>query len=161
MAMLYVGIIGGSRCTEMTRGRAREMGTRIAKEGWVLVCGGMGGVMEAACKGAFTSGGVTIGILPGGNREEGNSYLSYRILTGMGHMRNALVVRSSDIIVAFEGSYGTLSEIAFANMESIPIIGFHGWRIDPNINEGNRIYTREAHTPAEAILIIKELIRIR
>jgi uncharacterized protein (TIGR00725 family) len=161
MVMLYIGIIGGSRCTEITCERAREMGTLIAKEGWVLICGGMGGVMEAACKGAFTSGGVTIGILPGGSRGEGNSYLSYRIVTGMGHMRNALVVRSSDIIVAFEGSYGTLSEIAFANIESIPIIGFHSWRIDPKMNEGASIYTREAHTPAEAILMIKELTRVR
>jgi uncharacterized protein (TIGR00725 family) len=159
--MLYVGIIGGSRCTAITHERAMEMGKLIAKEGWILVCGGMGGVMEAACKGAFTSGGVTIGILPGGRGKGGNSYLSYRLVTGMGHMRNALVVRSSDIIVAFEGSYGTLNEIAFANIEGIPIIGINSWKIKPKINEGLSIYTREADTPGEAIIMIKELIRIR
>ncbi|MBN1698410.1 MAG: TIGR00725 family protein [Spirochaetales bacterium] len=156
--MIYVGIIGGSSCRSETRRRALETGKLIAGEGWTLVCGGMGGVMEAACEGARKAGGVTIGILPGESGTAGNRYLSYRIVTGMGHLRNGVVVRSSDVIVAFEGSYGTLNEIAFANITGVPVIGFGSWKIEPAGDGDSRPYIREVGTPAEAVSAVREIL---
>ncbi|NIO20775.1 MAG: TIGR00725 family protein, partial [Candidatus Aenigmarchaeota archaeon] len=93
---------------------AYEVGREIAKRDIVLVSGGMSGVMEAACRGAKTEGGLTVGIIPGTEKSEANPYVDIPVVTGMGHGRNIIVVRSSDAIIAIGGSYGTLSEIAFA-----------------------------------------------
>ena len=119
---LYVGVIGGRRCSGETAALAREAGRRIAGEGWILVCGGAGGVMAAACRGASEAGGLTCGILPGMSREEANPYLTCSLPTGLGEMRNALVVRASSALIALEGSYGTLSEIALANAAAVPVV---------------------------------------
>ena len=93
---------------------AEEAGAALASAGAVLICGGLGGVMEAACRGARSEGGMTIGLLPGTDREEANGWVVLALPTGLGEGRNALIVRAADAIVAIGGGWGTLSEIAFA-----------------------------------------------
>ena len=105
------------------------MGQRLAKQGVALICGGLGGVMEAACKGARSAGGLTIGILPGDDRHAANAYVDVPIVTGMGYARNAIVVKSAQAIIAIDGSYGTLSEIAFALQGGIPVVGLDTWSL--------------------------------
>jgi uncharacterized protein (TIGR00725 family) len=96
----------------------------------VLVTGGLGGVMEAACRGARKAGGTTIGILPGTDRSAANPHVSVAIATGLGEARNALVVRSADAVIAIGGAYGTLSEIAFALKAGKRVVGLGTWEID-------------------------------
>jgi uncharacterized protein (TIGR00725 family) len=105
------------------------VGQRLAKQGVALICGGLGGVMEAACKGARSAGGLTIGILPGDDRHAANAYVDVPIVTGMGYARNAIVVKSAQAIIAIDGSYGTLSEIAFALQAGIPVVGLDTWSL--------------------------------
>jgi hypothetical protein len=156
-ATRYVGVVGGRECTPEEARLAYELGQGIAREGWVLVCGGMSGIMEQACRGARDAGGVSLGILFGNSRAEGNPYLSYSVVTGMGEARNALVVKSCEVVVAVSGAFGTLSEIALANNAGIPVIGLRSWRIDPARNRGRSVYWREADTAAEAVRRVREL----
>jgi len=135
---------------------AYELGRGIAREGWVLVCGGMSGIMEQACRGARDAGGVSLGILFGNSRDEGNPYLSYSIVTGLGEGRNVLVVKSCHVVVAVSGAFGTLSEIALANNAGIPVIGLRSWRIDPAQNKGQSVYWREADTAEQAVRWVRE-----
>lgn len=107
-----IGVIGAGTCSSETRALAEAVGREIAKKGAVLLCGGLGGVMEAAACGAKLEGGTTIGILPGTCREDANPWVDIAILSGMGHARNALIAQSSDALIAVSGEYGTLSEIA-------------------------------------------------
>jgi uncharacterized protein (TIGR00725 family) len=109
-----IGVIGGSTCSEQTEQLAHEVGQLIAQKEAVLVCGGKGGIMEAASKGASEHGGIVLGILPGDDASEANAFVSVAIPTGMGIGRNILIVRTADVLIAFPGSYGTLSEIALA-----------------------------------------------
>ena len=111
---IAIGVIGGNTVSAQTAEAAYETGKHIAKNGAVLVCGGLGGVMEAASKGAAENGGYVVGILPGENKYAANPYVHICIPTGMGTGRNLLVVHASDALIAFPGSYGTLSEISFA-----------------------------------------------
>lgn len=127
---MNISVIGGHKCEEKDYKAAYDLGKLIAKEGWVLVCGGKTGVMEAACKGAKENNGTTVGILPSMDTKEGNSFLDIRIPTGLGFARNVLVVRASDIVVAVSGSYGTLSEIAFALSEGKIVLGIDSWDIE-------------------------------
>ena len=157
-ATRYVGVVGGRDCTPEEARLARELGQGIAREGWVLVCGGGSGIMEQASRGAREAGGVSLGILFGDSREEANPYLSYSIVTGLGVARNALVVKSCDAVVAVSGAFGTLSEIAMANNVGIPVIGLHSWRIDPAQNKGQAVYWREADTAAEAVAYLRKLL---
>ncbi len=120
--MVYIGVIGAGECDEQTAALAYEVGKEIALRGAVLVCGGMGGVMEAACQGCKDAGGISLGLLPGKNRQEANSFVSYALATGMGEMRNFLVVRCSDVLIAISGKYGTLSEMAIALKERKRVI---------------------------------------
>ena len=108
---------------------AIEVGRRIARLGAILVTGGRGGVMEAASKGAKMENGVTIGILPSNDRQEGNDYLDYKIVTGLGYARNILVVLNGDAIIAIDGHYGTLSEIAYAVEYGKPVYGLMSWDV--------------------------------
>ena len=108
---------------------AEQVGGGIARRGAVLVCGGLGGVMEAAARGASATGGLTIGILPGATADEANSFIDVPIVTGLGEARNALVVRSSDAIIAIAGEYGTLSEIALALKMGVPVVGLGTWQL--------------------------------
>lgn len=127
MASPYIAVVGAGDPDNSLGDIAEEVGRELARRGCVLVCGGLGGVMEAACRGAKAEGGSTIGILPGTSRAEGNVYLDVAIPTGMGEMRNALIVRSSDAVIAVGGEYGTLSEIAFALKTGTPVVGIQAW----------------------------------
>ena len=155
---MYVGVIGGRRCSPEVAELAFELGALIAAEGWTLVCGGMGGVMEQACRGARSRGGVTLGILPGNSRSAANPYLSYSVVTGLGEARNVLVVKSSRVLIAVSGSYGTLSEIALANAAGIPVVGLRSWRLDPRQNRDLGLFVQEIDSPSEAIRVIKSLL---
>lgn len=131
---LVVAVIGGSDCRPGDRAYAlaEEVGRLLARRGALLVCGGLSGVMEAACKGARAEGGMTIGILPGDNRRDANPYVSIAIPSGMGVARNALVVKSGQAVIAIDGAYGTLSEIAIALAEKIPVVGLDTWGLSLN-----------------------------
>jgi uncharacterized protein (TIGR00725 family) len=124
-----IGVIGGSRASATHLELAERVGRLIAKSGAILVCGGLSGVMEAACRGAKQAGGMTIGILPGGNASDANAFVDIPIATGMGYTRNALVVMNADALIAVDGSYGTLSEIAYACVHGKRIIGLDSWDI--------------------------------
>ncbi len=124
---LQIGVIGSGICSEKIAEIAADVGRRIAAGGAILICGGMGGVMEAAARGAKEEGGLTIGILPGLDKKSANKYIDFLIVTGMGEGRNVIVARSSDAIIAIAGGSGTLSEIAFALNASIPVIGLNTW----------------------------------
>jgi uncharacterized protein (TIGR00725 family) len=109
---------------------AEEVGRLLARRGAVVVSGGLGGVMEAACRGARSEGGVAVGILPGLDRGAANPHVSVAVATGLGEARNALVVRAADALIAVGGAYGTLSEIALALKAGKPVIGLGTWEID-------------------------------
>jgi uncharacterized protein (TIGR00725 family) len=109
---------------------AEEVGRLLARRGAVVVCGGLGGVMEAACRGASREGGTTVGVLPGLDRGAANPFVSVAVATGLGEARNALVVRAADALIAVGGAYGTLSEIALALKAGKPVIGLGTWEID-------------------------------
>ena len=130
MRKKVIGVIGASACSDEIGKIAEEVGREIAKRGAVLICGGLGGVMEAACKGAKSEKGMTIGILPMKERRRANSYVDLPIATGFGEGRNVIIVQSSDGIIAVSGKYGTLSEIAFALNARLPIVGVSTWEID-------------------------------
>ena len=125
-----IAVIGGSTPTAEESAAAEAVGRALARAGAVLICGGRGGVMEAACRGAKSAGGMTIGILPGADRREANSYVDIPILTGIGTARNAIIARTAEAVVAVGGSYGTLSEIALALTFGVPVIGLGTWAIE-------------------------------
>jgi uncharacterized protein (TIGR00725 family) len=106
---------------------AEEVGRRVARADGIVVCGGLGGVMEAACRGARSAGGLTIGLLPAGDRSTANPFVSVAIPTGMGELRNGLVVRTADAVIAIGGDWGTLSEIALALKTGTPVVGVDTW----------------------------------
>ena len=118
-----VGVIGSGRCSREIYQLAERVGQGIARRGAILICGGLGGVMEGACKGAKAVGGTTVGILPGARPDDANPYVDIPIVTGLSLARNVLVVRSSQALIAIEGGYGTLSEIAFSLQLGVPVIG--------------------------------------
>ncbi|MFQ5952451.1 MAG: TIGR00725 family protein [Candidatus Omnitrophota bacterium] len=124
-----VSVIGGYECDENNAKLAEQVGEVISQEGFVLVCGGKTGIMEAACKGAKKAGGLTIGIIPGEDKREANEFVDVVIATGMGYSRNALVAGTADLVVAFPGKYGTLSEIGFALNAKKEVYGFGTWDI--------------------------------
>ena len=125
-----VGIIGGSSPSPQAEKKAEMMGELIADAGMILVNGGMGGIMKASARGAKKKGGFVLSILPGQSSDEGNSFTDIAMVTGMGHLRNPLVALNSDILVAVEGSYGTLSEIAFGKLYGKKILGLDTWDIE-------------------------------
>ncbi|MGM0604973.1 MAG: TIGR00725 family protein [Halobacteriota archaeon] len=120
---MRVSVIGGSSVDEETAASAQRVGELLADRGHTIVCGGLGGVMEAACRGASRSGGETIGILPTADRSDANRYVTTAIATGVGHARNALVVMNGDAVIAIDGAGGTLSEIGLATVFEVPIAG--------------------------------------
>ena len=145
----FIAVIGGGQCSAEEARLAEEVGHELAKKGATLVCGGLGGVMEAACKGASLEGGVTIGILPGGSRRTANSYVQIPIVTGIGYARNVAVVKSSQAVIAIGGIYGTLSEIGHALQSDIPVIGLNTWSLSRNGQPDDSIIV--ARSPAEAV----------
>ncbi|MDQ3752452.1 MAG: TIGR00725 family protein [Actinomycetota bacterium] len=126
---VYIGVVGSGDPSPEEALLAVEVGCAVARSGALLVCGGLGGVMEAACRGAKSEGGTTVAILPGAGRRDANPYVDVAIATGMGEMRNALLVRACDALVAVAGEFGTLSEIAFALKTGVPVVGIGTWEL--------------------------------
>lgn len=149
MERKIIGVIGGGAVGPEILKMAEETGRLIAKHGCLLICGGMSGVMEAAAKGAKEAGGTTIGILPHTDRHEANPYIDIPIATGLGEGRNLVIIRTADILIAIDGEYGTLSEIAFALKMKKRVIGLRTWDI-PGIVK--------AETPLEAVKIAAEIL---
>jgi hypothetical protein len=128
--MRYVAVLGASEATEAEASMARAVGAGLARERAVVITGGRGGVMAAASRGAAEAGGTALGILPGSSRDEANEWVTVAIPTGLGELRNGLIVRAADAVIAVGGGYGTLAEIALALKRGIPVIGLDTWQID-------------------------------
>jgi uncharacterized protein (TIGR00725 family) len=146
---MYIGVIGGQFCSEEEERVAYELGSLLAREGAIIVCGGLGGVMEAACRGAREQGGTTIGVLPGPFRGDANPYIDYAIATDMGQARNAVIVRTADAVVAVGGEYGTLSEIAMALKMGKKVVALSSWEIASKGDPDDKII--RADTPGAAV----------
>lgn len=144
-----ISVIGGHLPSPQEAVLAEEVGREIARRGAILVCGGLGGVMEAACRGASANGGMTLGVLPGDTRADANPYVQIPIVTGLGWARNIAVVKSGDAVIAVGGSYGTLSEIAHALQGGIPVVGLFTWSISRNGTPDSSII--KANSPADAV----------
>lgn len=125
-----IGVLGGARPRPPFGIIAREVGRRIAEAGAILVCGGLGGVMQAAARGAKEAGGLTIGILPGNDRGDANRYIDVAVATGLGYTRNSLVAMNADALIAVDGKYGTLSEIAYGRIFGKPVFGLGTWDVE-------------------------------
>lgn len=125
----HVAVVGSGAASATERLLAEQVGRALAESGAVVVCGGLGGVMEAACRGAKAGGGLTVGILPGSDRADANEHVDVAIPTGLGEARNALVVRAADALVAVGGEFGTLSEIALALQAGKPVVGLGTWEL--------------------------------
>ncbi len=152
---LYISVIGGGRCTAPQYAVAEAVGRLIAGMGAVLVCGGLGGVMEGAARGAAEAGGRTLAILPGHDRSAANPYMETVVTTGLGHARNLLVVSTGDAVIAVGGGYGTLSEIGLACKIGRPVVVLDGWRLARDEGTPGVWY---ADTPEEAVLLVKEAL---
>jgi len=149
-----IGVIGASQPPEELLPIAERVGEEIARRGGILICGGMGGIMEWACKGAKSKGGLTVGILPTMTRDSANPYVDIPIVTGIGYARNIIVVLSSQAVIAIGGAYGTLTELAFALHFHIPVVGIRTWRLQSEFTEVRGIiYVDE---PEEAVRIAME-----
>ena len=144
-----IAVIGGSQCSSQEAKLAEEVGRELARRGAVLICGGLGGIMEAACRGASSEGGLTVGILPGESRQSANPYVQMPIVTGIGYARNVAVVKSAQAVIAIGGSYGTLSEIGHALQSGIPVISLNTWSLVKNGQQDNSIIP--AQNPVEAV----------
>jgi uncharacterized protein (TIGR00725 family) len=150
MPIKMIGVVGAGSCSNEIYQSAQIVGAGIAKMGATLVCGGLGGVMEGACRGAREGGGQTVGILPGQDRAQTNAYVDIPIVTDLGQARNVVVVRSSDLLIAISGGYGTLSEISIALKIGKPVIGLATW---PNIDGVQYVGTAdEALAAATAVI---------
>ena len=143
-----IAVIGGEQPSAEEARWAEEVGRELAKHGAALVCGGLGGVMEAACRGASSEGGVTIGILPGDRPEVANPYVQIPIATGIGYARNIAVVKSAQAVIAIGGGYGTLSEIGHALRNGIPVIGLKTWTMSRNDQPDSSIIVVQNHAEA-------------
>lgn len=129
MRKKVVGVIGGHNCTVEVEQTAQTLGKKLGKVVGTIVCGGLGGVMSAICQGFKESHGLTIGIIPGYNKNDANGYIDIVIPSGLGLARNVLVVKSADLVIALPGEAGTLSEIAYCLQFGIPVISFNSWDI--------------------------------
>jgi len=154
---LYISVIGEGKCDQKTYQTAYDVGQLIAERGAVLVCGGLGGVMEAACKGAKSQNGLTVGILPSEDRKWVNPYVDVAIPTGLGEARNALVARCADAVVAIGGQFGTLSEIALALKMGKPVVGIETWELIKNQITDRSIMV--AGKPQEAVAAVFRILR--
>jgi uncharacterized protein (TIGR00725 family) len=137
MSKKIIAVIGTGTAEEPLLKIAEEVGRLIARRNAILICGGLGGVMEAASKGARSEGGVTVGILPQNHKNEANPYIDIPVATGLGEGRNVIIARSADAIIAVGGEYGTLSEIAFGLKMGKPVIGIKTWDIKGIIKAEN------------------------
>ncbi|MCM8832010.1 MAG: TIGR00725 family protein [Candidatus Omnitrophica bacterium] len=145
---MNIAVIGGHKCSKKHYNIAKKLGNLIAKEGWILICGGREGVMEAVCFGVKQAGGLSVGILPSYDGSDANKYVDIKIPTGLGYARNILVVRAADVVVAIGGSWGTLSEIAFALNEGKIVLGIDTFKIKG---------IKQVKNPEAAIKYIKKI----
>lgn len=143
---MQVAVIGGAECGDDVRKIAYELGKTLAEGGHTIICGGLGGVMEAVCRGTSDGGGSAVGILPGEN-DEANPWVNIAISTGMGHARNVIIVKSADVVIALPGEYGTLSEMALALKMRKKVISLNSWAIPGAI---------KAKTADEAVLLLED-----
>jgi len=146
---VYVSVAGSGEVAPEVAALAEEVGSLLAKGGAVLVCGGLGGVMESACRGAKSEGGVTVGILPGTSRAGANDHVDVALPTGLGEARNALVARAGDALIAIGGEFGTLSEIGLALKMGTPVVGLGTWELHKAGEAADAI--TPAATPSEAV----------
>src|SRR5262249_49743141 len=145
----WIAVVGPSAGSADELAAAEEVGAAVAEAGAVLVCGGLGGAMEAACRGARSKLGMTVGILPGGDRGDANGWVQLAIPTGMGEARNTIIVRSADAVIAVGGGWGTLSEIGFALRLGVPVFGLSTWDIGVREEVAGGVVPVE--TPQEAV----------
>jgi len=150
----YVGVVGPSDASADEVADAVAVGLGLAERGHVVVCGGLGGVMEAVSRGAAEAGGVVVGLLPGYSRADANPHVTVAIPTGLGELRNGLLVRSSDVLVSVGGSWGTLSEVALAVRTGVPVVALRGWRISDD--DGPR--PLDVSSAAEALAAVDGLL---
>jgi uncharacterized protein (TIGR00725 family) len=153
----YVAVVGPSAGTPVELAIGEEIGRLIGEAGAVLVCGGMGGVMEAAASGCARAGGKSVGILPGDSRLDANPYVTIAVATGMGEGRNVVVVRTADVVIAVHGEFGTLSEIALALKTGKPVVGLGTWELGKAGLPVDAIV--EAEDPKDAVEKALALIR--
>jgi len=153
----HIGVLGPNTTTDEQNKLGMAVGRGIAEAGAILLCGGLGGMMRAAAEGAKSSGGHTIGILPGNDKTAANEFIDTVIPTDLGALRNALLVRSCDAVIAIHGAYGTLSEIAFALRLGIPVVGLETWEVRRDGTPDPGIHV--AHTPEEAVELALSLAR--
>jgi uncharacterized protein (TIGR00725 family) len=145
----YIGVIGASEATAAERANARAVGSALAEAGAIVVCGGLGGVMEAVCEGAKLHDGLTIGVLPGSDRATANVHVDVALPSGLGELRNGLIVRFSDAVIAIGGEWGTLSEIAFAMRTGRQVVALGSWeRV-----LGDERSLRRAESPEDAVAL--------
>ena len=136
---MIIAVIGDSSCSQDEARLAEAVGEQLAERGATIICGGLGGVMEAVCRGAKVKGGLTVGVLPGEDSSMANPYVDIPIVTGVGYARNMAVVKSARAVIAIGGNYGTLSEIAYALKRDIPVIGLNTWSLSRNGQEDGSI----------------------
>lgn len=146
---VYIAVCGPADATADEESLAEAVGRRLAESGAVVVCGGLGGVMDAAARGARAAGGVAIGVLPGESRTGSSPHLAAAIPTGMGEGRNALLVRAADAVIAISGEFGTLSEIALALKMGKPVVGLGTWELRKSDRAVDAII--RAESPEEAV----------
>ena len=146
----YVAVVGPGDASSQELHAAEEVGAGLADAGAVVVTGGLGGVMEAACRGARSRHGTTLGILPGEDRDAANGWVQVAVATGLGELRNGLVVRAADALVAVGGGHGTLSEVALALRIGRPVVGLGTWDVHG---------VDQVSTPAEALGRIERVLR--
>ena len=156
---LFVAVIGSASCSPEIAAMAEQVGRQIARRRAVLVCGGRGGVMEAACRGAKAEGGTTVGILPGIDRRDANAFVDIPIVTGLGEARNAIVVRTADAVIAVSGGYGTLSEIGLALKMGRPVVGLGTWELCQRGQSVGGVL--QVGTPAQAVAQALALAKTR
>jgi uncharacterized protein (TIGR00725 family) len=160
MVFKIIGVIGANRPDRATYQLAEEVGREIAKSGAALVCGGLGGVMEAVCKGARDGDGLTIGIIPSDFRDDANRYVQIPIVTGMGIGRNVMLVKTADAVIAVGGGFGTLSEIAHALNIGKTVVGLGTWNLESAFDKPipNML---KAETPRQAVQMALEAINAK
>ena len=154
---LYVSVCGSGDAKPEVTALAEEVGSRLAAANAVVVCGGLGGVMEAVCKGAKSAGGTTVGILPGTERSDANDFVDVGLPTGLGESRNALIARAADAVIAIRGEFGTLSEVGLALKIGKPVVGLDTWELHRNGEVVDAI--KPVATPAEAVDLALRLAR--
>jgi len=151
-----VAVVGGGLCSAQETAAAEAVGRGLAEAGSTLICGGMGGVMQAACRGARSVGGLTIGVLPGFSAVDANAYVDIPIVTGMGEARNLIIVRTASAVIAVGGEFGTLSEIAVALKLGRPVVGLQTWELAKGGHSRDVII--KAKTPGEAVRLALETV---